>query len=67
MGLSRYALYLHDYGSQFGFRLAMAAPERVTAPIIQNGDITRTSSSVSYPAGWSSGSARSCGHCRRCN
>ncbi len=39
MGLSRYALYLHDRGSQFGFRLAMAAPERVTALIIQNGDI----------------------------
>ncbi len=39
MGLSRYALYLHDYGSQFGFRLAMAAPEPVTALIIQNGDI----------------------------
>ncbi|KOX23451.1 hydrolase [Saccharothrix sp. NRRL B-16348] len=38
-GLTRYALYLHDYGSQFGLRLAMHAPERVTALIIQNGDI----------------------------
>lgn len=38
-GLDRYALYLHDYGSQFGFRLAMAAPDRVTALIISNGDI----------------------------
>jgi pimeloyl-ACP methyl ester carboxylesterase len=37
--LERYALYLHDYGSQFGLQLAMAAPERVTALIIQNGDI----------------------------
>ena len=37
--LERYALYLHDYGSQFGLRLAMRAPERVAALIIQNGDI----------------------------
>lgn len=39
LGLSRYAVYLHDYGSQFGLRLAMRAPERVTALVIQNGDI----------------------------
>ncbi|RRS00483.1 alpha/beta fold hydrolase [Glycomyces terrestris] len=39
LGLTRYAIYLHDYGSQFGLRLAMAAPERVAALIIQNGDI----------------------------
>ncbi len=39
MNLTRYALYLHDYGSQFGLRLAMKAPERVAALIIQNGDI----------------------------
>jgi pimeloyl-ACP methyl ester carboxylesterase len=39
MDLTRYAVYLHDYGSQFGLRLAMTAPERVAALIIQNGDI----------------------------
>ncbi|WNZ64274.1 alpha/beta hydrolase [Myxococcus sp. MxC21-1] len=39
LGLRRYALYLHDYGSQFGFRLALRAPERVAALVIQNGDI----------------------------
>jgi pimeloyl-ACP methyl ester carboxylesterase len=39
LGLERYALWLHDYGSQFGLRLAMRAPERVAALIIQNGDI----------------------------
>jgi pimeloyl-ACP methyl ester carboxylesterase len=39
LGLTRYALYLHDYGSQFGLRLALAAPERVAALVIQNGDI----------------------------
>jgi pimeloyl-ACP methyl ester carboxylesterase len=38
-GLERYALYLHDYGSQIGLRLAIRAPERVAALIIQNGDI----------------------------
>jgi pimeloyl-ACP methyl ester carboxylesterase len=39
MKLTRYALYLHDYGSQIGLRLAIRASERVAALIIQNGDI----------------------------
>jgi pimeloyl-ACP methyl ester carboxylesterase len=39
LGLERYALYLHDYGSQIGLRHAIAAPERVAALIIQNGDV----------------------------
>jgi pimeloyl-ACP methyl ester carboxylesterase len=39
LGLERYALYLHDYGSQIGLRLAMQRPERIAALIIQNGDI----------------------------
>jgi pimeloyl-ACP methyl ester carboxylesterase len=39
LGLRRYTIYLQDYGSQFGLRLAMSAPERVAALIIQNGDI----------------------------
>lgn len=39
MDLTRYAIYLHDYGSQFGLRLVMKAPEQVAALIIQNGDI----------------------------
>nr|WP_281354198.1 alpha/beta hydrolase [Phytoactinopolyspora halotolerans] len=38
-GVSRYAIYLHDYGSQIGLRLAMRQPENVAALIIQNGDI----------------------------
>lgn len=37
--LPRYAIWLHDYGSQFGLRLAMADPDRVAGLIIQNGDI----------------------------
>lgn len=38
LGLTRYALYLFDYGSQIGFQLALRHPERVAALIIQNGD-----------------------------
>jgi pimeloyl-ACP methyl ester carboxylesterase len=38
LGLSRFALYLHDFGSPIGARLAIRAPERVVALIIQNGD-----------------------------
>ncbi len=37
--LERYALWLHDYGSQIGLRHAIAHPERIAALIIQNGDI----------------------------
>jgi pimeloyl-ACP methyl ester carboxylesterase len=36
--LSRYAMYLFDYGAPTGFRLAMAHPERVTAIVSQNGN-----------------------------
>ncbi len=36
--LSRYALYVFDYGAPAGFRLAMAHPERVTAIVSQNGN-----------------------------
>ncbi len=39
MRLERYVLYLHDFGSPIGTRLAIRAPERVVALIIQNGDI----------------------------
>lgn len=37
--VSRFALYLHDFGSQIGLRLAIATPERILGLIIQNGDI----------------------------
>ncbi|GAA3395836.1 alpha/beta fold hydrolase [Cryptosporangium minutisporangium] len=39
LGLERYVIYLQDYGSQFGLRLAMAAPDRVAGLVLQNGDI----------------------------
>lgn len=37
-GVDSYALYLMDYGAPIGFRVFQAAPERVTAFIIQNGN-----------------------------
>ncbi|MDT5144469.1 MAG: hypothetical protein QOI79_3836 [Mycobacterium sp.] len=39
LNLGRYVVWLHDYGSQFGFRLALSKPDRVAGLIIQNGDI----------------------------
>jgi pimeloyl-ACP methyl ester carboxylesterase len=39
LGVSRFAIYLHDFGSWIGLRLAMCDPSRVVALIIQNGDI----------------------------
>ncbi|WP_430912959.1 alpha/beta fold hydrolase [Methylobacterium sp. sgz302541] len=38
IGLSRYALYIFDYGAPVGLRLAMRHPERVTAIVTQNGN-----------------------------
>ena len=37
-GLTRYAIYVFDYGAPVGFRLAMRHPERITAIISQNGN-----------------------------
>ena len=39
IGARRFAMYLHDFGSQIGLRLAIKRPERIAALIIQNGDI----------------------------
>src|ERR1700722_4825921 len=36
--LTKYALYIFDYGAPTGIRLAMAHPERVTAIVSQNGN-----------------------------
>jgi pimeloyl-ACP methyl ester carboxylesterase len=36
--LERYALYIQDYGAPIGLRLALRAPERVSALIVQNGN-----------------------------
>jgi pimeloyl-ACP methyl ester carboxylesterase len=36
MGLTRYTLYMQDYGGPVGFRMALAHPERVQALIVQD-------------------------------
>jgi pimeloyl-ACP methyl ester carboxylesterase len=38
LGLDRHALYIQDYGAPIGLRLALLAPERVSALIVQNGN-----------------------------
>jgi pimeloyl-ACP methyl ester carboxylesterase len=37
-GLERFSLYMFDFGSPVGFRLATAHPERVEALVLQNGN-----------------------------
>lgn len=50
LDLNRYALWLHDYGSQIGFRHAIAHPDRIAALIIQNGDIYEDVLGAKYEA-----------------
>ncbi len=38
LGLSKYALYIFDYGAPVGLRLAVSHPERIVAIISQNGN-----------------------------
>ena len=38
LGLTRFAIYVFDYGAPVGFRLAVKHPERITAIVTQNGN-----------------------------
>jgi len=38
LGLTRYALYVQDYGAPVGWRLALRHPDRITAIVTQNGN-----------------------------
>jgi pimeloyl-ACP methyl ester carboxylesterase len=38
LGLTRYAIYIQDYGAPVGLRLALLAPDRISALIVQNGN-----------------------------
>jgi pimeloyl-ACP methyl ester carboxylesterase len=38
LGVTRYAMYVMDYGAPVGWRLALGHPERITALIVQNGN-----------------------------
>jgi pimeloyl-ACP methyl ester carboxylesterase len=39
LGLTRYAMYVFDYGAPVGFRMALAHPDRVSAIVSQNGNV----------------------------
>jgi pimeloyl-ACP methyl ester carboxylesterase len=38
LGLTRFAIYIFDYGAPVGLRLALAHPERISAIVSQNGN-----------------------------
>jgi pimeloyl-ACP methyl ester carboxylesterase len=38
LGITRYAMYVHDHGAPIGWRLALADPAGVSAIVIQNGN-----------------------------
>ena len=38
VGLTKYALYMQDYGAPVGYRLASAHPDRISAIVVQNGN-----------------------------
>src|SRR5579864_7686061 len=38
LGLSRYTLYMQDYGGPVGFRMVLAHPERIEALIVQDAE-----------------------------
>ncbi|MDD0844120.1 alpha/beta fold hydrolase [Pseudomonas sp. Gutcm_11s] len=50
LGVEHFALYLHDFGSQIGLRLAISRPQRITALILQNGDIYEDQLGPKYAA-----------------
>lgn len=49
-GVDRFVVYLHDFGSQIGLRLAAKYPERIAGLIIQNGDIYKDALGPKYDA-----------------
>jgi pimeloyl-ACP methyl ester carboxylesterase len=38
LGLTRYAIYVQDYGAPIGWRLALRQPQAITAIVTQNGN-----------------------------
>lgn len=38
IGLTKYAMYVQDYGAPIGYRLASAHPEKISAIVVQNGN-----------------------------
>ena len=67
LGLTRYALYVFDYGAPTGFRLAVMHPERISAIISQNGNSYAEGLSDAwkpYQAYWSHPSQETRNACR---
>jgi len=50
LSVARFTIYLHDFGSQIGLRLAIRKPERISALVIQNGDIYEDALGPKYAA-----------------
>lgn len=48
--IGRFVLYLHDFGSQIGLRLAIRRPDSISALIVQNGDIYEDQLGPKYAA-----------------
>lgn len=38
VGITRFAMYVQDYGAPIGYRIAAAHPERISAIVVQNGN-----------------------------
>lgn len=38
IGLTKFAIYVQDYGAPIGYRLASAHPDKITAIVVQNGN-----------------------------
>ena len=38
IGLTKYAIYVQDYGAPVGYRMAVKHPDRITAIVVQNGN-----------------------------
>jgi pimeloyl-ACP methyl ester carboxylesterase len=50
LGLTRYTLYMQDYGGPVGFRMVLAHPERVEALIVQDAVAHNTGLSANWAA-----------------
>lgn len=50
VGVSRYTMYMQDYGAPVGFRMALSHPERVEAFIVQDGVAHDTGLGVNWKA-----------------
>ena len=46
LGLTKYAIYVQDYGAPVGYRLAVKHPDRITAIVVQNGTPTTKGSTT---------------------